>query len=1128
MGSDRSGVSEVVGNILILLITVVLFSSIVVYVGQIPVPEASTKADFAATISFDLGDPVMANLTVTHAGGMVLKAEATAIIIQIDDTSQFHILSEDDDFPYSTWSTGTDWTKSFAVSSSDSDIIVSVIDLDKSSAIWTSQVSGGVGGTPPIILQRYADSEIGSPSADPVKQDDEFSIFVKVIDLDNDLSTVWLDVSALPGTPDGVADNVTDDGWYRFDFSDITDDVKTIDGTLIKIHASDEAGHETVSSYRLSVTILPVDIDYYPRTDDFEGGLPSYITWMSDGQGFGMYREDGSSGNANVSDPTSSFIVGEMVFIRVASLRLSNIQSVNTMVLTDMRTGYTHIPTYNSSLCSAASPFYPYSSAGGAFIYESQFNTSGLPPSAYAVAITLKSSGAVFQTVATMVVSQDGTPILFTPGMYTYNSEGEDWGSKASPYDVSGGATSRVYVRVCVQDATLVPTPPSVDDIRIVDMRGDTQLHGSPPSGDMLPAWTATAVPSDNQTYNFEINLRLNNGDQWIGGTHAYTLKISRFSDANEGVYSLSTMIYVRASTARADFFVGGAGYMTGTSNFIDPQYLFQIQNNNFFTQRVLYDYSNAPSAADNYAVSALALGDIDGDGDKDILMGQYGSEKLYYIENSLNTFGSWQESSTITRPSGDGGTDITWIATGDINGDGDIDFAYLTEGDCVVIMNNTYGSTGAVWKDYGSTPVGALKIDLKDMTGDGRADLIVLATGRVFVYDLLDWDSESPIATLPEAGTSRILDFDIGDVDGDGNLDIATVDQTSSSELAGVYVSYYYDNPTPDEKTLIGDVDVDEGQVVSGAVSYTETANDQALILRENTTTESDQGNLSADISMDTLTTGLDQTLTVRAKVSAGGTEGFYVWYSTTGAYFTPLIYIPPTTTEYTDFSVRLPPTVAGLSIELRFTDSIWTVDSGVPAEQLYLDYVAVLTDLYGGYDPIDEAIVDHNGGYECVRIGNLNGDTDPSDLGLEIVVAYDAGAWMAYNRTGEGASEAWTALPGWSDSSTDFYCRGDDQIDLHSSMANDENPIESILTTSSPRLFHVVDVNGDGFDDVVVVNTTVNEDLTSMISIFLNMEPDDSHWWYFIVKDIAADFNTVDVRGGMTYLLVDNLISE
>jgi FlaG/FlaF family flagellin (archaellin) len=62
LGSDRSGVSEVVGNILILLITVVLFSSIVAYVNQIPVPEASTKADFAATVSFEIGDPTMANL----------------------------------------------------------------------------------------------------------------------------------------------------------------------------------------------------------------------------------------------------------------------------------------------------------------------------------------------------------------------------------------------------------------------------------------------------------------------------------------------------------------------------------------------------------------------------------------------------------------------------------------------------------------------------------------------------------------------------------------------------------------------------------------------------------------------------------------------------------------------------------------------------------------------------------------------------------------------------------------------------------------------------------------------------------------------------------------------------------
>jgi len=36
---DSSGVSEIIGNILILMITVVLFSTIMVFVNQIPMPE---------------------------------------------------------------------------------------------------------------------------------------------------------------------------------------------------------------------------------------------------------------------------------------------------------------------------------------------------------------------------------------------------------------------------------------------------------------------------------------------------------------------------------------------------------------------------------------------------------------------------------------------------------------------------------------------------------------------------------------------------------------------------------------------------------------------------------------------------------------------------------------------------------------------------------------------------------------------------------------------------------------------------------------------------------------------------------------------------------------------------------
>ena len=1143
--SDRSGVSEVVGNILILMITVILFSAIVAYVNQIPVPEMTTKADFAATVSFETAGNTTATLTVTHAGGVVLEAVDTAILLHIDATTQFYNLSGDSDFPYSRWSTGMDWTKAFTVPSQGSEITVTVIDMSKHSSIWTSQVSGGAGGNAPIVLQRYVDSNTTSPTPDAIKGGDDFSFYVKVIDLDNDLDTstsgVYLDSSDIEGCSENdTYEALTSDGWFRFDFVDVTTPVTEADGKILKVHAWDEAGHETVSSYEISVTILPTNTIYYPADEtpvEYTDGLPPYISYTSGGQGYGLYGENTTSGRADTSDDRNNFTKDEKVFIRVASTYLKNLMGSNAITVIDTRTGFAYVPTFvNRS--TVAAPFYSYTVSGTANIYECQFNTSGLPPSAYTLEIDLKSTGDttwVYRVDAPLVVEEEGSSISFVPRIWTFKDTDDmgdyEWGdTKTTPFVVYSSDTSVVYVSVKVQDAS-VAVSPSVDDVRIVDMRGDTELHGTPPSGSMLTEWTAETIPIDNQTYQFRIGLRLNNGDQWLGGTHAYALKISRFADENEGVYSLSKMIFIRASTNKADFFIGAAGFMTGTSNFVDPQYLYYVQNNNFFTKRTIYDYANAPSAADNYAVSALALGDLDGDGDKDILMGQYGSHNLYLIENSMNTYGVWQEASEITRPSTDSLTaDINWIAMGDINGDGDTDFAYSTSyyssaGRTVVIYNNTYGASGVLWNQYGTANSGVRKVALEDMTGDGRADLIVLANGYVYVYDLLDWDPTTPLAQVPAgAASSNILDFDIADVNCDGMLDVVTVDDSASGTHTGIYVNYYVNSTSPVLKKLTGVTAYPEdGEVVYGLITDTQSYLGNALVLSENATGE-DIGKLSLILQTETLTSELDQEMIVRAKVSSGAIEGFYIWYSSNGVTYTPMIYIPPTATSYENYSVRLPPTVAGGTIYIKITDTLSTESSASTVEELYLDYFAVQTNNFGGYTEMI-SVAPRSERFICVRTANLNGITDDADLGLEIIGAKDAGLWRAYNRTSIGT---WSALAGWTDTSSTFYCKGDGEIEMHSSMQADSGPVTAILTNSAPRLFWVVDVNGDGFDDVVVTNSTINEDITSQVALYVNMYPSDLYWSYYVVKDIAAEYNTEDVRGGFTSLIVTSVLTS
>jgi FlaG/FlaF family flagellin (archaellin) len=161
--SDSSGVSEVVGNLLILMITVVLFSTIIAYVNQIPVPQLQTKADFSASIAFD-DSGTTANLTLTHAGGAAMRASATAVILRVGSTMTSYTLSEDPSFGPDWWTTGVEWTHPMTGISTTTIIVATVYDLEKDYSVWGSQVSGGTGGNAPIILQRYVDSNTSTPT----------------------------------------------------------------------------------------------------------------------------------------------------------------------------------------------------------------------------------------------------------------------------------------------------------------------------------------------------------------------------------------------------------------------------------------------------------------------------------------------------------------------------------------------------------------------------------------------------------------------------------------------------------------------------------------------------------------------------------------------------------------------------------------------------------------------------------------------------------------------------------------------------------------------------------------------------------------------------------------------------
>ena len=85
---DKKGVSEIVGTILLLAITVVLFSSIIAWVGQIPWPRESFHVELDCYI-----EPAVpsnwthgVNFTMRHQGGQEMDRWFVKIYLTVDNT----------------------------------------------------------------------------------------------------------------------------------------------------------------------------------------------------------------------------------------------------------------------------------------------------------------------------------------------------------------------------------------------------------------------------------------------------------------------------------------------------------------------------------------------------------------------------------------------------------------------------------------------------------------------------------------------------------------------------------------------------------------------------------------------------------------------------------------------------------------------------------------------------------------------------------------------------------------------------------------------------------------------------------------------------------------------------------
>lgn len=176
-------------------------------------------------------------------------------------------------------------------------------------------------------------------------------------------------------------------------------------------------------------------------------------------------------------------------------------------------------------------------------------------------------------------------------------------------------------------------------------------------------------------------------------------------------------------------------------------------------------------SAADTYdpgvdSLSSIAVGDFNGDGNRDLVVAGYNGHRIHIMAGSGN--GSLSLTNTYTT-----GTYPVSVVTGDFNADGKLDLATANSGssNASVLIGNGNGTfIAAVPYATGSNPQ---SVAVGDFNGDGKSDLVA-ANGGGGVSLLVGNGDGTFIGATSHAFGANPKAVAAGDFNADGKLDLA------------------------------------------------------------------------------------------------------------------------------------------------------------------------------------------------------------------------------------------------------------------------------------------------------------------------------------------------------------------
>ncbi len=802
---DDRGVSEVIGTILILGMTVSLFAAIIIWVTSIPTPTTNVRLELDGALiplKDTNGNWAGVNVTITHRGGESLGFPETRVYLTItkaSGTSQTEVLRTKGTInwgpnlgsPYglidgtdSTWNINERWSIANKTVDPTDKIRATVVDISRSVVLWQEDILGPQGSHPPLFLEKWADGDPETTTIEIPKTGSPFTIYARVTDDDGNLQSVNATLTIFYGTPDPCSvpqpmsdsgtngDVVSGDGIWTLKRECMVPTNLTWDGSIVLFSATDGT---FVTTSRMTLRVVFGTSPGGGGGGGNTSGRPPNLRYNGL-QGYNLFNASQWDKAEFAAKETRTFKANERVVVVVGSYLLKDAVSRDQYLMTDpfgggnsptsVVYGTNKIPnpaTKPSNL--QAFRFYKQVNGYNVFIYRFDINnvsSTGInfyrnpvhPPyywfARYSMSIDMiDSQGTRFNTTDAMNITDNDGFMRQFPAIETYSDSA--YTQKTNTFL----STDRAYVSVQMFSVDATTDQVTFGNVQIRDFLGGVQVFKSfvngrdaiPPLCPVTGACTGRALGVDGATitYRFMVNLSLTDGDPWVEGSQNYAMSISYVDDADETYTALSAQLLIRAALFRLDI-AGGNLDTTGPAwGTHDYGYYYENLNGVDKWRKIRFEYCGLPGAGQckNAETHAVAFLDGENDGDLD-------------IADSIKLDANSAEINYYRRQ---------------------VDF----DGNVIFTKFNLVALSGA--------SIYCNDIAIGDLDGNFLPEIVCGITDGRLVYFKNDgtWTtgSPSPFITIDSTRVQQIWGVTIGDFDRDGDRDIAVA-------RTGGTVTYY------------------------------------------------------------------------------------------------------------------------------------------------------------------------------------------------------------------------------------------------------------------------------------------------------------------------------------------------